>query len=300
MNAFRTYHVDKERTSLERFGIAISYHPHYVQQRPDYHRVDALLVTFVARGSCRHMIENAAFEATEGSVGVTRLGEAHTLVTRASGVDIYNIFLDPVRRPLPPVHALLYKTQQILFPPDNAFRTRLDRSVHFQLPDSQAFRHCLEMLRYECANPASGSEIVIESLQRIFVIFCCRAAHDSGIEPAQPLGQHVPRWVVDVCRYMDLHSAEAITLNGLCNRYRLSRGYLCRGFKRYTGVTLRDYLINRRLEYAKQALRSTTDKVLSIALQAGFNDLTHFNRTFKARMGLTPTAYRQVGTIRAK
>jgi len=91
---------------------------------------------------------------------------------------------------------------------------------------------------------------------------------------------------------MDEHSAEPITLNDLCGRCRLSRGYLCRTFKKHVGVTTNTYLLNRRIESAMQALRANKDTVLSVALASGFNDLSHFNRCFKTRTGLTPTAYR--------
>lgn len=292
MNMASTIHLGTERAPLERFGIAVSYYPHYIQRAPLFHQIDALLTTFVVRGRCRHVIEDAEFEATAGSVGITRLGEAHSLVTDGAGIEVYNIFLDPVRRPLSPVPAPLYTTQQILFPADDAFRTRLNRAVHFQLPNPEPLRHCLDMLRHECAVPSVGSDAIIESLQRVFVLRCCRAARNSGIEPAQSPNREVPRWVLDLCAHMDVHSADPITLDDLCDRCGFSRGYLCRAFKQHVGLTLRDYLVNRRIECAKQALRGSTEKVLSIALTAGFNDLTHFNRTFKARTGLSPTAYR--------
>jgi len=54
-----------------------------------------------------------------------------------------------------------------------------------------------------------------------------------------------------------------------------------------------DYLVNRRIETAMLALQSTDEKVLSIALSSGFNDLSHFNRSFKARTGQSPSAFRK-------
>jgi quercetin dioxygenase-like cupin family protein len=61
------------------------------------HRIDTLLISFVTRGRARHHIDGAEFEVTAGSVGITRLGEAHTIVTTPKGIEIFNIFLDTVR-----------------------------------------------------------------------------------------------------------------------------------------------------------------------------------------------------------
>lgn len=40
-------------------------------------------------------------------------------------------------------------------------------------------------------------------------------------------------------------------------------------------------------------LRSSDDRVLDLALACGFSDLAHFNRTFKAMVGCTPSDYRR-------
>jgi AraC-like DNA-binding protein len=57
------------------------------------------------------------------------------------------------------------------------------------------------------------------------------------------------------------------------------------------------YLIDRRIQAAMMSLRSNPDKVLSVALECGFNDLAFFNRTFKARVGMTPREYRRASRL---
>jgi AraC-like DNA-binding protein len=53
------------------------------------------------------------------------------------------------------------------------------------------------------------------------------------------------------------------------------------------------YLLQRRLQEAMLRLRGSDDKVLAIALDCGFRDLSYFNRQFKSRVGMTPTQYRR-------
>jgi len=52
-------------------------------------------------------------------------------------------------------------------------------------------------------------------------------------------------------------------------------------------------LVRRRIQEALLRLRTTDEKILSIALQCGFNDLSYFNRTFKRLLGRTPRECRQ-------
>lgn len=71
-----------------------------------------------------------------------------------------------------------------------------------------------------------------------------------------------------------------------------SASHFMRWFKKMTGTTFGAYLNERRLAAAAELLRTTDDTVLNIAEQAGFENLSNFNRRFKARYGMTPKQYR--------
>ncbi|MNP76494.1 Transcriptional activator NphR [compost metagenome] len=53
------------------------------------------------------------------------------------------------------------------------------------------------------------------------------------------------------------------------------------------------FLISRRMERAKALLLETGEPVASVAVQAGYADLRHFNRLFKAQFGQTPGEFRK-------
>ncbi|MDB5655680.1 MAG: Helix-turn-helix protein [Tardiphaga sp.] len=81
-------------------------------------------------------------------------------------------------------------------------------------------------------------------------------------------------------------------------RFATTHGVTARYFQKLfeaEGRTFSDYLLERRLERAYQALRSGRDahrSVSSIAFDVGFGDLSYFNRTFKKRFGATPREVR--------
>lgn len=127
----------------------------------------------------------------------------------------------------------------------------------------------------------------------MLVLTCCRAARESGIEPGVACDASLPRWLLDLCAFMDEGYAEPIGLDDLCAQSGLTRSFLCRAFKTQVGLTAGEYLTQRRIGAAMQSLRGSDHKILQIALECGFGDLSHFNRTFKQWVGISPSGYRR-------
>jgi AraC family L-rhamnose operon regulatory protein RhaS len=63
-------------------------------------------------------------------------------------------------------------------------------------------------------------------------------------------------------------------------------------FRVVTGETWNQRLLRLRLEHAERLLRDSDRSVTTIAFESGFDDLSHFNRSFKRRYASTPSAYR--------
>lgn len=83
-----------------------------------------------------------------------------------------------------------------------------------------------------------------------------------------------------------------ISLAELASLSHMSPNYFCRYFKRMTGQTPIEYLITYRLEAACYALRNTDLTVTDLAFACGFNDVSHFVKSFRRAYGMTPKAYR--------
>jgi AraC family transcriptional regulator of arabinose operon len=64
-------------------------------------------------------------------------------------------------------------------------------------------------------------------------------------------------------------------------------------FKEETGVTVTEYLRERRLERAEVLLRTTFLTIKEVMSESGLTSMSHFVQYFKRRYGATPTAYRK-------
>ena len=95
-------------------------------------------------------------------------------------------------------------------------------------------------------------------------------------------------------RYIDLHFSEpSLGVSALAEEAGVSEVYLRRMFKQRYGQTPSEHIVSVRLAHARALM---SDPVLSLeecALQSGFSSLQYFCRVFKARLGITPAAYRR-------
>ncbi len=89
-------------------------------------------------------------------------------------------------------------------------------------------------------------------------------------------------------QYMD-----HLSVNMIAEQVHYSPAHLSTVFKRETGMTLSDSILQIRLKSAMNLLRTTLDSVSSIARQSGYADVQYFSRVFKQFTGLTPLEYRR-------
>jgi AraC family transcriptional regulator len=94
-------------------------------------------------------------------------------------------------------------------------------------------------------------------------------------------------------RRIEASCDQPISLGELAEEARLSPYHFLRSFRRIAGMTPYQFVLRTRLHRATVRLRTTDDAVSAIAFDAGFGDLSTFNRRFRAVMGAAPLAYRK-------
>ena len=92
-------------------------------------------------------------------------------------------------------------------------------------------------------------------------------------------------------------SAE-LSLSTLAKRQGISAGHLSAVFKKETGKTVMEYIIEKRIEHARYLLSTTTLQIQTVALHCGIVDVQHFSKLFKKKTGKTPTEYRKAANRR--
>jgi len=93
--------------------------------------------------------------------------------------------------------------------------------------------------------------------------------------------------------YIETHLGDDLSLDALAAEAGLSPLYLARAFKTGVGQSPHRYVVERRVERAKDLLRRTDTSIVDVALATGFSSQSHLSAWFLRLVGVTPAAYRR-------
>jgi len=279
--------------TLHELGIAVDHYPTYVNRRLHPHGPPAILFSYIVRGSGEHHMGNEVRRYRAGSVGITLEGQTHDILTDAKGIEVYNLLLKTEKIRLPEFVSPLKEALTVLLPMSLHFANRAQRRVHLEFSDPAPTTALLKAMHEELRDRPPGYEGVVQNYLASFLALCCRSALENGfVSPG--IDPHSPEARLETLRqYLDRHYADPHTLEKLARRTGFSRTYLCRAFHKYSGRGVFEYIVERRIQGAMVDLRSTSTKITAIAMKNGFNDLSHFNRTFRRFVGVAPSTYRK-------
>jgi AraC family transcriptional regulator len=114
----------------------------------------------------------------------------------------------------------------------------------------------------------------------------------SGIASVPTVSARNRERVLSIVRHLERNYHQPWPLKSLAGLARLSPCYFLRVFRSVTGQSPAQYLMNARLRAAANALLTTHAPVGEIALRTGFNDISHFNASFRNVFGRTPSQWR--------
>lgn len=286
----RRVQLRREHASLRRLGVAAHRFPLYRRPLRESEFVhDTLYISVLLSGRVVHHVGGAAVEEVAGTATVVSAGTGHEIITGRRTVDVFNLYLDPQRHALPRLPPELAPHLARLLPLHAGLVSNLNRLVRVVLPDPVRTAGWLTAIQAEQDRGAPGSDAVLRSLLEVVLIDLARAA--SAAAPVSRLAEDPP--LERAASLIEERFANDLRVGDLAAAAGLSPWHFTRRFTAWAGRSPMRCLRDRRLQEAMSRLRAGDGRVLDIALACGFSDLAHFNRTFKAVTGRTPSAYRR-------
>ncbi len=281
-------------------GIGIEYFPHVTGSTcPQQHAHRFVEMLYVASGELDHRIGRYSYRMRTGDFSIINYGQSHKLT--ASGCELYNIYIDLRRFPFhdqpPCLSAFLYEVCQL-----HPSLVHNQNRVHLISTEGAADTALLLHLAVEEVRlKQAGYEDAMYRYVQLVLTRVSRAyEHDKPSEATlgaqrSSSDQDALQRIEELRLFIDAEFAELPSLDVLAASFGFSPTYLCRRFKAYTGKTLFRYAADRKLQHAMYLIRTSQEKIVSIAAASGFSDLSHFNRQFRRRFGASPSEVRKRG-----
>lgn len=98
--------------------------------------------------------------------------------------------------------------------------------------------------------------------------------------------------IVQIKKYIDENFQNQLTLDMIAEAFFVSKYHMSREFKKKYGITINNYITNKKTTLAKELLRFTDKSINEISILCGINDNSYFNKVFKKVEKLSPSEYR--------
>lgn len=228
---------------------------------------------YVMRGEGSFLVEDEKFAVKEDDLIVVNPNVAHTEISVPD---------TPLEYIVLGISGLQFLSEE----KDEVY----DYSTHNYYDYKHEILFYLRTLVEEVKNEDENYEAITQNLLEILILNILRRTK-------KKIQIKATKKVTKECRfieqYINEHYAEDISLQKLSDLTYLNKYYIVHVFKKYKGLSPINYLIERRIEEAKNLLETTNYSVSKISDIIGFSSQSYFSQTFKKEMDMTPNQYRK-------
>ncbi len=141
---------------------------------------------------------------------------------------------------------------------------------------------------------SSTSRLYAETLINALILHLLENYSTTRKNYFEPIAGTLPQYKLQqTIDYIHAYLDSDLSLNQLAASIQMSPHYFSRLFKKTTGFTPHQYVINCRIEKAKDLLKKGKLSIAEIAQEVGFVDQSHLHRCFKRKVGITPKQFSQ-------
>ncbi|MEG8989723.1 AraC family transcriptional regulator [Ignavibacteria bacterium 4148-Me] len=106
-------------------------------------------------------------------------------------------------------------------------------------------------------------------------------------------GKNLPRWLEELINEIQKRENFIIGIKKLFELSPYTKEHLIRMFKKYLNKTPTEFINELKLNYAANLLSNTDESIITISMEAGFENLSHFYHIFKKHYNTSPAKFRQ-------
>ncbi len=247
-----------------------------------YHRHDAYEIYLFLSGNMNIHIEQSCFSCQPGDMFLISPEQFHTC--SCSEDCEYDRIVINVKEEL--IQKLSYEDVYLAecFKIDNVSQVK---RITLSARERERFLEMYERFQSARIQDGFGYTLLANSHLTQILVFINRLFLSTQHDDTQNL---MPSLIRDVMTYIQEHLSEPITLEDLSEKFFFNGKYISRRFKKYTGLTIRTYILDQRIALAKKLLNNGCN-VSEACYQSGFSDYANFIRSFTNFVGISPGKY---------
>ena len=247
-----------------------------------FHRHDGFEFYLFLDGSVNFYVGDCIFSPVRGDLFIMSPEQSHRAISR--GMQQYERFIINIRR-----------DRMLEFLEQDS-----DLTDSFEMPDPTAIRkirltadgideYCsiAEKLSSAVYLRKPCDDLLVDAYLTEILVLISRELAGNRDQESQGT---VPDLVSNVKNYIFEHLNEQISLDDLSRQFFFNGKYISAMFKKYTGMTMRAYILDQRILLAKRLLREGSN-VSEACYHSGFLDYTNFIRSFTRSVGMSPGKY---------
>lgn len=264
---------------------------------PVLHTHDSIQINYIYSGSARHMVHDNVCDVVHGDIFVIPpfvphlLSPAEQAAAEIIEFEFLPSFINPAFDRVTTSEAFWdFAYIEPFLVEENLVKPRLNLAGKIQIEVENLLNEALR--ENELRRP--GFELLIKSLLlKLLVIVGRELTEDLTDSKTRPLFDRHRDAIKGAINYIEEHFTENLTIDSVAKMFMLSPSFFGYLFKNLTSKTFTEYLKNLRIAKAAEMLKTSDKKVIEICYESGFNNLNHFNRTFKQSIGVSPGTYRK-------
>lgn len=246
----------------------------------DMHSHDSVEITLLLSGTCKQSLNGSEYFLPTYSYFIMSKQDSHRFYDYSPNALLYNLMILPSLLPKSTVKFLeSMQTDKICNLPEDVGKTVI------ALMDALSFlQNC------SFSNVAKLTTSLFQNLIDIFLY------HYSDRPKSKSVASE--NIIQNALIYINANYTKSITLNDIANQANCNPTYLSEVFHKKMDVTIKQYILQLRVKYAKQLLTHSNTPIMNICYECGFSSLASFNRNFLEQEGVSPSSYRKSYNIK--
>jgi AraC-like DNA-binding protein len=271
MEIFKTEnYIEKGKT----IGIFKGRHP--ISEK---HKHDFIEIVYVERGEAEQRIDDNVYNVKRGDVVFINYGSEHSFVG-SEDYCYYNVCFNPeiMGKVVDNSNALALLSLTAF----NELRKENNcGKISFSAQDSKDVEFVLERMKREMDEKKEGYGRVIENYLSILFSYMLRRSLLPEIFSSSNVWENL-------VQYISSNPDGELTLDALAKRCFYNPSYFSRVFKQKMGISVSEYVRERRMDKAKSLLQNTNKTVEKITEEVGYSDRSAFYHAFIKAFGCSP------------